>query len=110
MIFPSSRRRRSIDQSIVDRIVPGLEGAVCSGEGTAYGAFRDYPCGEIMGKTGTAEVPNKQDTALFVGVTPPRVDVANPQPQYVVVVVVEEGGFGGCSCADRPTRDRRAQG
>ena len=72
---------------------------MCSEEGTAYGAFRDYPCGEIMGKTGTAQVPNKQDTALFVGVTPPVVDPANPQPQYVVVVVVEEGGFGGSVAA-----------
>jgi penicillin-binding protein 2 len=52
-----------------------------------------------MGKTGTAEVPNKQDTALFVMVTPPQVDPANPQPQYVVVVVVEQGGFGGTVAA-----------
>jgi cell division protein FtsI/penicillin-binding protein 2 len=52
-----------------------------------------------MGKTGTAEVPNKQDTALFVGITPPRVDPANPQPQYVVVVIVEQGGFGGSVAA-----------
>ena len=52
-----------------------------------------------MGKTGTAEVPNKQDTALFVGVTPARVDPANPQPQYVVAVVVEQGGFGGSVAA-----------
>jgi len=93
-------RKIALDQSIVDKIVPGLEGAVCSEEGTAFGAFKDYPCGEIMGKTGTAQVPNKQDTALFVGVTPPQVDPANPQqPQYVVVVVVEEGGFGGSVAA-----------
>ncbi|MFA5884187.1 MAG: penicillin-binding protein 2 [Acidimicrobiia bacterium] len=92
-------RKISIDQSIIDKIIPGLEGAVCSEEGTAYGAFKDYPCGAIMGKTGTAEVPNKQDTALFVGVTPSRVDPAHPGPQYVVVVVVEEGGFGGSVAA-----------
>jgi cell division protein FtsI/penicillin-binding protein 2 len=53
-----------------------------------------------MGKTGTAQVPKpKQDTALFVGVTPPQVDPANPQPQYVIVVVVEQGGFGGSVAA-----------
>jgi len=92
-------KKVAIDQTIVDKIIPGLEGAVCSDDGTAHGAFRDYPCGVVMGKTGTAEVPNKQDTALFVGVTPPRVDPANPQPQYVVVVVVEEGGFGGSVAA-----------
>lgn len=92
-------RKINIDPRIVDMIIPGLEGAVCSEEGTANGSFRDFACGEIMGKTGTAEVPNKQDTALFVGITPARVDPANPQPQYVVVVVVEQGGFGGSVAA-----------
>jgi penicillin-binding protein 2 len=92
-------RKIGLDPSIVDKILPGLEGAVCSPEGTANGAFSDYPCGAVMGKTGTAEVPNKQDTALFVGVSPSRVDPANPQPQYVVAVVVEEGGFGGSVAA-----------
>ena len=88
-----------LDPAIVQKILPGLDGAVCSEEGTAYGSFADLPCGTIMGKTGTAEVPNKQDTALFVMVTPPQVDPANPQPQYVVVVVVEQGGFGGTVAA-----------
>jgi len=89
----------SLDPTLVQKIVPGLEGAVCSQEGTAYGAFADLPCGTIMGKTGTAQVPNKQDTALFAMVTPPQVDPANPQPQYVIVVVVEQGGFGGSVAA-----------
>ena len=54
-----------------------------------------------MGKTGTAEVPKpKQDTALFAMVTPPQLDPANPlQQQYVIVVVVEQGGFGGSVAA-----------
>jgi penicillin-binding protein 2 len=89
----------NLDPAIVQKIVPGLVGAVCSEEGTAYGSFGDLPCGALMGKTGTAQVPNKQDTALFVGVTPPQVDPANPQPQYVIVVVVEQGGFGGSVAA-----------
>ena len=65
-----------------------------------------------MGKTGTAEVrANKQDTALFVMVTPPQVDPANPQPQYVIVVVVEQGGFGGSVAAPiAPPRVRRPDG
>ena len=88
-----------VDQALVDKILPGLDGAVCSEEGTAHGSFADLPCGAVMGKTGTAEVPNKQDTALFVMVTPPQVDPANPQPQYVVVVVLEQGGFGGSVAA-----------
>ncbi|MFM8302893.1 MAG: penicillin-binding protein 2 [Actinomycetota bacterium] len=92
-------RKINLDQEIVDKIMPGLEGVVCSDEGTAHRSFPEFPCGSVMGKTGTAEVPNKQDTALFVGVTPSRVDPANPQPQYVVVVVVEQGGFGGSVAA-----------
>jgi len=88
-----------LDPKLVDSVKPGLVGALCSPEGTASGAFGDLPCGTVMGKTGTAQVPNKQDTALFVMVTPPQVDPANPQPQYVIVVVVEQGGFGGSVAA-----------
>jgi penicillin-binding protein 2 len=89
----------NLDPESVQKVLPGLVGAVCSSEGTANGSFADLPCGTIMGKTGTAEVPNKQDTALFALVTPPQVDPANPQPQYVIVVVVEQGGFGGSVAA-----------
>jgi penicillin-binding protein 2 len=89
----------NLDPATVQKIIPGLVGAVCSEEGTAFASFADLPCGALMGKTGTAQVPNKQDTALFVGVTPPQVDPANPQPQYVIVVVVEQGGFGGSVAA-----------
>lgn len=93
-------RKINLDQGIVDKIIPGLEGAVCWDEGTAHGSFEDFPCGALLGKTGTAEIQaGKQDTALFVGVMPPRVDPANPRPQYVIVVVVEEGGFGGSVAA-----------
>jgi penicillin-binding protein 2 len=92
-------RKIALDPELMQKILPGLTGAVCSEEGTAYGSFADLPCGTIIGKTGTAEVPNKQDTALFVLVTPPQVDPANPQPQYVVVVVMEQGGFGGSVAA-----------
>ncbi len=92
-------KKVAVDQTIVDKIMPGLEGAICSEEGTAHGSFQDFPCGLLIGKTGTAEVTKKKDTALFAGVFPARGDPANPQPQYVVVVVVEEGGFGGSVAA-----------
>jgi len=90
-----------LDPATVQKVIPGLVGAVCSEEGTAYGSFGDLPCGTLLGKTGTAQVPKpKQDTALFVGVTPPQLDPANPQQkQYVIVVVVEQGGFGGSVAA-----------
>jgi penicillin-binding protein 2 len=47
----------------------------------------------IAGKTGTAQVHNKQDTALFVAY-----DV-DPEPQWCVAVVMEEAGFGGAVAA-----------
>jgi penicillin-binding protein 2 len=47
----------------------------------------------VAGKTGTAQVSGKQDTAVFAAFAP-----AN-DPQYVVSVVMEEAGFGGSVAA-----------
>jgi len=57
-------------------------------EGTAYGGFRGFGAA-ISGKTGTAEVWDKDDYAWFVGFAP------SEDPQYCVAVVVEQGGSGG---------------
>jgi penicillin-binding protein 2 len=82
-------------------IMPGLAGAVCDPEGTAYNAFQGYQCNVVAGKTGTAQTStNQQDNALFCGFTP--LDAPAPDsgvPQYVVCVVVEHGGFGGSVAA-----------
>jgi penicillin-binding protein 2 len=82
-------------------ILEGLEGAVCDPEGTAYAAFQDYICGTVAGKTGTAQTShNQQDNALFCGFSPAEPPAADSgQPQYVVCVVVEHGGFGGSVAA-----------
>ncbi len=68
---------------------------VTSGEGTAAGAFQGFPLQAVpvAGKTGTAEVQGKQPCAWFACYAP-----AN-DPQYVVVVMIEEGGFGGAMAA-----------
>ncbi len=47
----------------------------------------------IAGKTGTAQVFGKQDTAVFVATGP------MPSARYVVAVIMEEAGFGGQSAA-----------
>jgi penicillin-binding protein 2 len=47
---------------------------------------------KVIGKTGTAQRTNKQDTSWFAGITNPDNDPA--LPQYVVVAMVEQGGFG----------------
>jgi len=60
-------------------------------QGTASYAFRNFPLSEIpiAGKTGTSEVAGKQDYAWFASYGP----VGNPE--YVVVVMLEEAGSGG---------------
>jgi penicillin-binding protein 2 len=76
-------------------ILQGLERVVTSEEGTAAPAFSGFPLATfpIAGKTGTAEVFGKQDTALFVGFGPVF------DPRYVVAAVMEESGFGASAAA-----------
>ena len=60
--------------------------------GTASSAFEDFGEGleRVGGKTGTGQSSaNRDNHAWFVGVAP----IENPQ--YVVAVVIEEGGSGG---------------
>lgn len=65
-------------------------------DGTAAVAFADFGDGleQVGGKTGTAETtPTRDNDAWFIGVAP--ID----DPQYVVAVIVEEGGSGGAIAA-----------
>jgi len=63
--------------------------------GTAAYTFRDFPTDEIpiAGKTGTAEVFGKQDFAWFASYAP----IGNPE--YAVVVMLEEAGGGGSNAS-----------
>jgi penicillin-binding protein 2 len=88
-----SVKKVEIAPGVRDPIMAGLVGAV-EGNGTAKDVFGDYALGSLAGKTGTAEVPPKQDTSLFVGIT--NVDTG---PRYVVTTVVEEAGFGSAVAA-----------
>jgi penicillin-binding protein 2 len=60
--------------------------------GTADCAFAGFPLSTVpvMGKTGTAERPPFQDTSWFAAMVGPT-----GAPEYVVVAMVEQGGFGG---------------
>lgn len=64
-------------------------------DGTAHSAFTGFPLDEwsVAGKTGTAEVYGRQDTAWFVSYAPVS------EPRYVVAVVVSQGGTGGATAA-----------
>jgi penicillin-binding protein 2 len=81
-----------------DVILQGLEGVV-QGIGTAGPAFQGYSGLPIAGKTGTAEVLGKQDTSVFVGIMNPNPPPDSGEHQYVIAVIVEQGGNGGSVAA-----------
>ena len=59
--------------------------------GTASAAFAGFPLAQIpvAGKTGTAEVQNKETTSLFASYAPAD------NPRYAVVVAITQAGIGG---------------
>ena len=76
-------------------ILEGLLGVTAELDGTAHSAFFGFPLEQwpAAGKTGTAEVVGRADNSLFVGFGP------NPNPEYVVVAIMEESGFGASVAA-----------
>jgi penicillin-binding protein 2 len=92
-IGPIVKNKTNLDPGVRSAIEAGLAGAVGPG-GTAEGAFADYEGGmPVIGKTGTAERRPAQDTSWFAAITNP--DNPDPAaPQYVIVAMVEQGGFG----------------
>lgn len=74
-------------------LLDGLIGVPVNG--TAVRAFSGFPLElyPIAGKTGTAEVDDKADTAVFAAFGPA------PAPEYSVAVFLEESGFGGTAAA-----------
>jgi penicillin-binding protein 2 len=71
-----------------DAMLAGFTGVAEAKGGTAANVFAGFPKGSVAGKTGTAQVEGKQATSLFVGMTPAA------SPKYIVLSVVEEGGYG----------------
>jgi penicillin-binding protein 2 len=76
-----------------ESLMAGFTGVTQDGDGTARGTFADFPNWIVAGKTGTAEVDNKADTSLFVGMAPAEA------PSYVAAAILEESGFGGSAAA-----------
>ena len=84
-----------LPSSIRTPILEGLLGVTAELEGTAHSAFFGFPHEEwpVAGKTGTAEVVGQADNSLFAAFGP------NPDPEYVVVAIMEESGFGSSVAA-----------
>jgi penicillin-binding protein 2 len=84
-----------LDAAELAAVHDGLVRVIAHERGTAYGAFATFPLDEypVAGKTGTAELKPKVPFAWFAAYAP-----AN-DPEYVVVVNVEEGGGGSQTAA-----------
>jgi len=92
---PNCRRTVHIDPKYIHYIHDGLKGTVTTPGATATAAFAGFPFSQVSvaGKTGTAQVPPKQDFSWFAGMTE-----ANGE-RHVVVVLVEQGGHGATTAA-----------
>jgi penicillin-binding protein 2 len=91
-IPPKAIGKLPIAPNVLAYIRSALTG-VTQPPGTAAGAYAGFPAGLVAGKTGTAEVQDKQPTAWFASFAP-----AN-NPRYVVVAMVTQGGTGGTTAA-----------
>jgi penicillin-binding protein 2 len=76
-------------------ILQGLEGVISNQNGTAYGDFVGFPSSwNLAGKTGTASnQANQEPNSWFVAFGP------NPNPQYLVLAVIGQGGYGASAAA-----------
>ncbi len=91
-IEPAPARSVKIDPEWRETILAGLHGAAQSPGGTSYGVFGGFPV-QVAGKTGTAERPPYADQSWYVVLAP------YPDPEIVVAVTFEQGGFGADTAA-----------
>lgn len=87
---PTVTRTVDIDPAVRSSLLTDLGRVV--GSGTARAAFANFGPGveQVGGKTGTGQTsPNRDNHAWFVGVAPIS------DPEFVVVVLIDEGGSGG---------------
>ena len=93
----------SLPPSTYQPMLAGFEGVVSDKSARPYAAFAEYanfPMADypIAGKTGTADVGlTEEPNSWFVGFGP--TNHAGSEPEYVVVVVVDHGGYGAQAAA-----------
>jgi penicillin-binding protein 2 len=86
-IRPAARRHIPISPSTRSTIMTGLTRAAMEPGGTSYPVFGNFPFA-VAGKTGTAQRPNQPDQSWYIVLAPAK------NPQIVVAVTLERGGFG----------------
>jgi penicillin-binding protein 2 len=92
---PQCRRRLPFSPESIAYVRNALTGTVQDPGGTATSAFAGFPFSRVWvaGKTGTAEVPPKQDFSWFATMTEAQGE------RHVIVVLVEQGGHGSTTAA-----------
>src|SRR5215204_1215229 len=86
-IRPADRRQIHIAPMTRNTIMTGLTRAAMEPGGTSYPIFGHFPFA-VAGKTGTAQRPNQPDQSWYIALAPAK------DPQIVVAVTIERGGFG----------------
>ncbi len=86
-INPAPQRHLGMKPSYANLILNALHEAAQSPGGTSYPVFGGYSI-PVAGKTGTAQRVGQQDQSWYVVLAP------YPNPQVVVAVTIEQGGFG----------------
>ncbi|MBF1681670.1 MAG: penicillin-binding protein 2 [Selenomonas artemidis] len=84
-IKPELLSTLEVDPSVIHHVQEGLHSVTKLGTGTAL--FAGFPV-DIAGKTGTAENSQGRDHSWFIAYGPYK------NPNVVVAVIVEQGGFG----------------
>jgi penicillin-binding protein 2 len=94
-IDPPASRHVSIASQNLDAIRTGLHEAASQGGGTSADVFATWPQSQypVYGKTGTAQHDNQADQSWYVCYVP------DPVKPILVVVTVEQGGFGAQAAA-----------
>ena len=77
----------TLNQNYLNAVLQGMQSVTSDTTGTAYVRFKDFDI-SVGGKTGSAEAPNNQVHAWFVGFAPFE------NPEIAIVVMVENGGHG----------------
>jgi penicillin-binding protein 2 len=93
---PKKMGHVDLPPNVYQPILTGLMGVVSNSDGTGFLAFQGFPLSTfpLAGKTGTASNPNNEEpTSWFVAFGP------EPDPRYVVAVVVDQGGYGADAAA-----------
>jgi penicillin-binding protein 2 len=94
-IAPKVTGHVTISPANYSAMLQGFEGVVSSPHGTGYQAFQGFPANwNLAGKTGTASNQSGQEpNSWFVAFGP------NPNPQYLVLAVIDQGGYGADAAA-----------